>query len=519
MKSDLEMIDYIQSNDDCEIFNSEVKQLEMIIYEKLDIDMKAKYKLLLVKYIKKIKINDDNIDITDLKLDDIDGDYLEEKPAYIDNTNNIIYDGKQLSDDQMKVYKSVLEYSSVLITGAGGVGKSLLILAIIDHLKGKYLSYQYGVTSTTGCSSLLIKGSTIHSFLKIGLANVSAELLYNKLSAANKDRLKELKVLIIDEISMLDRTLFEKISEYLKLIKKDEAPFGGVQLILSGDMAQLSPVDVSSYCFKSPVWNLLELKIFNLTKSFRQSDEEFVNILNSIRMGNCTNAIYNRLEQLKDTKFEPGIVPVQLLPINKMVDEINCKKFLELSEYHKKYEFHIVNVNNYANKTLIASEKKRANIPDQVDLCVDCQIMITFNIDAANHLVNGTMGIVKSINNVTSLKKTVDIFVFSTKQTHTIEYIQYKYCDFTSKSQYPKEIVLFQYMPITVAYATTIHKSQGKTIDYLEINLGQRVFANGQAYTALSRARSLNNIKLSDLSKRAFKCDPIVKKFYDEIKK
>jgi ATP-dependent DNA helicase PIF1 len=445
--------------------------------------------------------------------EDLQEEYTIEDNAIEDTTGNVECEGKVLSNDQMKVYNTVLEGESVLITGAGGVGKSLLILAIVKYLSATRKSNEYGVTSTTGCSSLLIGGCTLHSFLKIGLAKFDAQTLFNKLSAANKYRLSMLKVLIIDEVSMLDRTLFEKVNSYLRLVKYNTKPFGGVQLILSGDMAQLSPVDSSGYCFKSPVWEQTKFKIFNLTKSFRQSDKEFVTILNSIRMGKCTNAIFNRLEKLRDTKFPDEVVPVKLLSINSMVDFINGNKLKELALNNTVYDFPVLDMKG--SKAISAAEMKKANIPTEFSLCVNCQVMVTFNIEPSSHIVNGTMGTVKRINIINSLRKSVDILVFTTGQMFTVNYITYRHQDMSGSS--PIEKTLFSYMPLTIAYATTIHKSQGKTIDFLEIDLGNTVFANGQAYTALSRAKKIENIKLTDLSKRSFKCDPIVKKFYEDI--
>ena len=500
---DIEIINNIKQNDDFKITNDMIPQLEAIIQNKLDIDMRKKYKPLLRKYIKTIILTTPNI---------LDEENIQEE------FDNIMFGDIELSKEQSNAYRAVMNGESIMITGNAGVGKSMTLRAIIEYIKANYNSAEYGVTSTTGCSALLIKGSTLHSFLKIGLAKESAKQLFNKLSGFNKLRLNKLRILIIDELSMMDKRLFEKISEYLKYAKRLNKPFGGIQLIFSFDMAQLPPVDDSGYCFESPIWNELNLKCFNFTKSFRQADMHFVNILNKLRFGHCTEDIYLELRELIYTEYDdPNIEPMKLFPTNRMVESVNNRKLEILSVTNKLYKFPIIHI--CGNNKLIETEAKRANISNDLTLCIGCQIMVSYNIYPNEGVVNGTMGVIKEIKNISSTDAdlfNIIIYVYSTKVEHVIPYIPFEYQDFDRNNMLRTKI-LFKYLPLRVAYATSIHRSQGQTIDYAEMDLGKSVFAYGQFYTAISRVKKMNNIKLLDLDADTCRCDPKVIKFYKDL--
>lgn len=516
-----ELINSIQRNDDFKINNDMIPQLEDIILRRLNLDMRKKYKPLLRKYIKSIElksnINMDAYEVNDYYEEEKETGFCktfeECKEEYI-NENNIKFEDIELSEEQSNAYRAMMAGKSIAITGSAGVGKSLSIRAIVSYIQATYKSSEYGITSTTGCSALLIKGCTLHSFLKIGLAKESAKQLYNKLSDFNKSRLKKLRILIIDELSMLDKNLFEKISEYLKYVKGLDKPFGGIQLIFSFDMAQLPPVNDSGYCFESKVWDQLNLRCFNLTKSFRQADEHFVSILNKLRFGNCTEDIYNELKELMFTEYDDETIePMKLFATNRMVDSVNNKKLDTLSKTNKLFKFPIVPVCN--NNRLIQQEAKRANISDDLSLCVGTQIMVSYNIYPKDEVVNGTMGVIKEINRVGDTYD-VMIYVYSTKNIHLIPYIPFEFQDFDRNNNL-KTKILFKYLPLRVAYASSIHKIQGQTIDYAEMDLGKSIFAYGQFYTSISRVKKMGNIKLLDLDADSCRCDPKVIQFYKKL--
>ena len=437
-----------------------------------------------------------------------------------DSTKPII-----LSEEQQSVIDHALSGHNIFLSGQAGTGKSCVIKHLIKALREKYfnednqndLSDIVGVTSLTGCSAVLINGSTIHSFLKIGLARNSAEELYIHTSTSMKTRHKfnklkyELKVLIIDEVSMMDLKFFEKISDYLKLIKNNILPFGGVQIILSGDFHQLCPVEFTDYIFNSNVWKQLFLECIVLTKSFRQEDDiPFQELLNNLRIGNLSEEDYKLLsEQKSSSLLEKGFVPVKLFSTNSQVDGYNNRKLEELVEKTKnpKIKFAIKPTIGYTNADVTALRKQN-NILNFIELIEGAQVMLTFNINTEAGLVNGTMGVIKKIS------RDNIILTIDNGQIHEIPYIN---CNDPASSDLDNPKVVFQYLPIRLAYAISIHKSQGQSISLLEIDLSN-TFGYHMGYVAVSRCKSLDGLIVNGLSKNAFKTDKKVIEFYESIK-
>ena len=388
---------------------------------------------------------------------------------------------------------------NILITGPAGTGKSYTIKYIIELLNSN--KKNVGLTATTGTAAFIIGGQTIHSFMGLGICDSSlADIFINIKKHSNiYKRLVELDVLIIDEVSMLDTILFEKISDILCYIKshslKDiellKKPFGGIQIILIGDFCQLAPVN-GIYCFLSKLWETANIKVILLDELVRQNDDIlFQKILQIIRKGKCTDNILKVLNVLKDTQFEDDIIPTKLYPKNVNVDKIN--------------EIEINKLKEAGNKTLIyKAEASKTNVKNiskyDVELVENSQIIVTRNIDIYTGIVNGMRGVIKHLHhNSVIIKDTEGIL-------HNISY----YKDVIDKN----DKTYISHMPLKVSYALSIHKSQGMTIDALEIDLGENIFTCGQAYTALSRAKSLKSIKIIDVSKDSFKINPYVKKFY-----
>ena len=394
----------------------------------------------------------------------------------------------QLNDKQIDALELVKDGKNIFITGSAGTGKSFLLQYITNYLSLN--SKKYSLTSTTGSSAVLINGQTIHSYLYLGLNIDSADKIFLKYkSSLNKISL--LDVLIIDEISMMNDLLLEKINQLLCLIKKSILPFGGIQIIFLGDFCQLPPVS-GNYCFLSKIWNDLNLNIVILNELMRQKDDLlFQTILEEIRTGSCSKETYKILKNLKYTTFDYNIKPTKLFPTNLNVDLINNYEFKKLC----------IRNNNVISIYNAKSSHKTIDISSyNITLTLNTQIIITRNISFEDKLINGTRGIVLQLNPDNVLIKDVN------NNIHKIEY-------YTDKNDEKKQWVSF--LPIKLAYALSIHKSQGCTIDALEIDLGNDIFENGQLYTALSRAKSLKSIKIINISKKSFMIHPEVKKFYN----
>jgi ATP-dependent DNA helicase PIF1 len=407
---------------------------------------------------------------------------------------------ESLNTKQREAVDAVLNGRNILITGPGGTGKSFTIKYITELLNenNKY----YGLTATTGTASVLIGGQTINSYLGIGLGNGKvSDIIKNIITNKNiRERIVKLDVLIIDEISMLEDTLFEKISGILSTIRGQlidenlaDKPFGGIQMIFVGDFCQLPPVK-GLYCFLSKVWEKLDIDIIVLEELVRQSrDQLFQKILSIVRKGKYTDNIITVLERLKDTQFTENIIPTKLYPVNIDVDKINNIEVLKLKD--KGYK-------SCVYKATCSKGNEKAALNYNVELTENAQIIITRNIDISNGLVNGTRGIIKHLGSESVTIEDVN------NNIHTINY----YKDIMNK-----KTSYIMHMPIRTSYALSIHKSQGMTIDAVELDLGVNIFAHGQTYTALSRAKSLNSIKIINVDKNSFKINPYVKKFYSTI--
>jgi ATP-dependent DNA helicase PIF1 len=409
-----------------------------------------------------------------------------------------------LNIKQKLAVEQTMNGENILITGPAGTGKSYTIKYIIEILKKE--GKNVGLTATTGTAAFIIGGQTIHSFMCMGVGNETLAEIFIKIKnrSAIYRTLAELDVLIIDEVSMMNTFLFENISGLLCYVKshflKDEGllrkPFGGIQIILIGDFCQLAPVN-GIYCFLSKLWQDANIKVILLEELVRQNNDIlFQQILQIIRKGKCTDNILKVLNALKETQFDNEIIPTKLYPTNINVDKINNIEINKLKEAGN-------NTYTYAAE---ATQDNIANIGKyNIELVENSQVIVTRNIDISSGIVNGMRGVIKH------LFKDFVIIKDTQGNLHNISY----YKDIFDKKS--KSYIL--HMPLKVSYALSIHKSQGMTIDALEIDLGDNIFTCGQAYTALSRAKSLKSIKIIEVSKQSFKINPFVKTFYYNITK
>jgi ATP-dependent DNA helicase PIF1 len=419
-----------------------------------------------------------------------------------------------MNTEQQQAFDAVVkERQNVFISGSGGVGKSYVIQEIAKSLSANQIPF--AVTATTGVASLLIRGRTIHSFLGIGLAKEPANLLVRKATIKRPliKKLTALQVLIIDEVSMMSAELFEKINEYLCLIRKDTAPFGGVQIVLCGDFAQLKSVE-GDFCFTSELWPLVIDRTIELTKIMRQTDTTLHTMLNDLRLGRITSetiaVLKSRVNHPLDHLAETGIEPTVLYSHNCDVDRINQKELSKLKSKLEKGE----NVYLYSSHVEPESAKetvlKSLKIPEAVELCKGAQVMITYNIDSTLGIMNGSRGVVVGFTKVRQedgSEQVLPLVRFVNGKVYPISYNTYD--DEERK-------VVVTYLPIKCSWAITIHKSQSMSIDYVKMSLGSRIFECGQAYTALSRIRDLNNVSLIDFDPSAFRANPKVVAFYNQ---
>jgi ATP-dependent DNA helicase PIF1 len=445
----------------------------------------------------------------------------EEENNIIKEENNIIKENdiikeeikEEIKEDiilnkkQQQAYDKFIEGNNIFITGPGGTGKTITLKKIINYCKEN--NKKYGVTATTGSAALLINGKTIHSYLGIGIGEKTADELFKDVRYKYKNimtKIRELEVLIIDEISMMNSELFDKISCFLCLCKKNTNQFGGIQIILTGDFCQLESI-TGDYCFNSYSWKKLNLEIIFLNKMIRQdNDIIFKKILEELRYGICSDETYNILCECKNTIFNDNIKPTILYSKNSDVEKINNTEYNKLIENNaKKYNYPLILPELKKNHEKIKKWIKSLDMKENIELCIGAQIVITVNINQNKGLVNGTRGII--------LKLAPDRIIIrkNDNMIETIEYYKYSYIEDSS--------IYFKYMPVKLAYALTIHKSQGMTLDSIIIDIGSNIFAAGQAYTALSRGTELKNIKIVSVVKNSFIINEKVINFYKKYDK
>lgn len=470
--------------------------------------------------------NDDDEDLDEYTSED------EESSDYdkIIKSANIAF-----SDEQLEFMRlCVKERKNVALLAAAGYGKSKTIDTLVklfrSHLKpysretlksvyGRYADIEsivlagelVGVCSSTAKSAQLIQGArTLHSFLGIGLGKGKVSEWVKKLKTARYlantlNTLRAVQVIIIDEISMISAELLDMISEYLQSIRNSTAPFGGVQLIFSGDLAQLAPVS-GSFFFKSKEVAAADMLHFNLTKCFRQQgDVEFQNILNELRLGSCSKKSFDTLvAQTKiDTEYANNMKPMRIVSTNAEADLINKRELLKTAKTNNTEIITFKLKTESVDLKKAQSYCKLENIAEEVQLTQGCQIVITQNI--TKELVNGTQGKVVAIN-----PNSIDIELLNNTSA-TINYIPYKDPDnidiFSAKT-------LFYYFPVKLAYASTVHKCQGMTLTLISVDL-TKVFCHGQAYVALSRVQSLKGLVVKGLinPKKQIICDKQVMQF------
>jgi len=433
-------------------------------------------------------------------------------------------DEATLNQEQRDILEKVYAGKNALMTGGAGAGKSYCMKFIVQWAtdNGKNI----GITAMTGSAAVLIDGCTLHSFLGIGLAKDSAEGLVRKIHKSRTDicdRLSKLDILLVDEVSMMNDELFDKVSEFLSLFRKNARPFGGIQIILVGDAFQLSPVE-GKYFFLGKLWDTSEFEVCILTANMRQKDDlEFKQLLDRVRMGVCSTEDLKALRGLKDTVFPEGIIPTRLYSVNRDVDKINEDEFQCIIEKGKgttKIMTYAIKYHGNSDSHKLSKKWAEAvKLRNEIQLCVGAQVMLTRNMTTADgiYLVNGARGVVTSIspsavyvNFVNSGMQKIEFFrikpEFSKDKSNTD----------TSSTDEVMPSVNLSYIPLQLAWAISIHKSQGMTLDAVEIDLGGSIFACGQAYTALSRARNMKSIRLINVLGTSFKTSPEVLAFHSK---
>jgi len=413
-----------------------------------------------------------------------------------------------LSEDQKKVVAYIDQGFSVYVTGNAGTGKSFLL----EYLKNHHLP-QSGtyVTATTNIAALRIGGETLNRFAGIQLGEDTKEALAKLASDNSWAKLNWLMVkrLAADEISMCDAGVFDKLDYVGRTIRKrPNDVFGGIQLILFGDMLQLPPVDDSKrrrtakkhLVFKSKAWKAAKLILCVLVTPQRQHEKKFLRMLDEIHVGKVSRKSRKLLRQLKRPleKQESGIEPTVLHSRRKDVSDENAEKLDALDGETYKYtakdagtKYYLKNIDSYVP------------VPRKLKLKVGAQVMLVKTLDFKIGLVNSLKGFVKS---------------FTTAGLPRVQFengltIPIEMQVFESKDKNGNILVGRMQLPLILAYSLTIHKSQGLTIEPLVVDL-RNCFTHGQAYVALSRATRLEKLQVLGFDERKITADKEAVQFH-----
>ena len=407
--------------------------------------------------------------------------------------------------EQTAVLNAVKAKKNVFITGAGGVGKSHVIREIVTW--GAETGVSVAVTAMTGCAAVLLSGKTLHSWAGIGLARESPAELLKIVQSRGASRWKKAQILVIDEVSMMTPDILEKLDYIARRIRKQpNTKFGGLQLVLVGDFCQLPPVSSNQFLFESPIWSTLIDETHNLVQIVRQKDPVFQRILTEARMGALTDESIAILKGRMNLPWqENDIRPTLLYARNTDVDRINKENMDSLTG-----ERHI-----YVAKTVTKAEATYANSQQSLDkldadspydetleLCVGAQVMLLVNLDQERGLVNGSRGIVTGYS-----PSGLPIVKFTTSSV-IVDVFQWWLPEGVGRSQ----------IPLKIAYAMSIHKGQGATLDSALIDIGSNTFTYGQAYVALSRCRSLESLYVWRFDPKMVLCNPKVRQFYADLR-
>ncbi len=385
---------------------------------------------------------------------------------------------------------------NIFLTGGPGTGKSFLIRLFLERQKEAV-----PVVASTGAAAILVGGRTFHSFFGLGIEQGSLDHLVEKAAgkAPVRKRLRGAKILVIDEVSMLSRLALDAAENIARRLRHNNLPWGGIRIIAVGDFAQLPPISRNNdraWCFSASAWKRSVFQRAVLTEVKRTEDAEFLEILEEIRWGRVSEKVRIFLDSrlVAEDKVDRNIP--HLFPRRQQTEAFNGMRLAELSGVSRVYP------TEYGGSPAFRERLMRdAPVPPLLELKEGALVMLRIN-DPRQRYVNGTVG--------TVLEMLEDV-LFLKVLGRQLEIEPFR---FSLMSDEGEEIAYASNFPVHLAYASTIHKIQGATLDRVHADL-RSLWEPGQAYVALSRARSAAAVTLAGWHEKSILSDPRVRAFYD----
>ncbi|XP_062105784.1 ATP-dependent DNA helicase pfh1-like [Humulus lupulus] len=462
------------------------------------------------------------------------------------------YGRPKWTDQQEEIIDAVKGHQSVFITGSAGTGKTFLLKHIIKLLRKQYKPSQVFVTGPTGVAACAVRGQTLHSFAGIGGQTSDREAMLERVSSNKKarSRFRTAKALVIDEISMVSAQLFENLEFIARKIRGEDSSWGGIQVVASGDFFQLPPVKIKGYlnsscddddkefAFEADCWNSSFALQVELKKVYRQSDPQFIKFLQSIRKGEFGREESEYLNQLQSSTATDSSA-VKIYPRNEDVKRVNEEKMKSLG--NETFVFRAIDSGSGSGSNHCRGQLNWA-APCELALCLDARVMLTMNLSVWRKLVNGATGKIVGFSRIDGVDDDehanddedededvgtdpdtedediaticphglLPIVKFNSGTTMVIKPATWSVKDGDDIVAERKQL------PLTLAWALSIHKCQGMTLDCIETDLS-KVFEYGMHYVVMSRVKGSDGLHITGLDPTRIKAHPKVVRFYEKL--
>lgn len=404
-----------------------------------------------------------------------------------------------LSSEQEHALEILRSGENVFLTGGAGSGKSYLI----RHFMGELDPKQTPILASTGAAAVLLGGRTFHSFFGLGIMEGGADATYERCCKDHRllNRLKKVEGVVIDEISMIPGAALMIAEALAQKARDSKLPWGGMRVISVGDFAQLPPVTRSGprdWAFINETWQRSGFQVCQLSHNQRVQDNHFLDVLADVRYGKVTQRVFDFLSE-KVRPHDEEDTGTRLFGRRDMSENFNQKKLGEINEVEVTIDSIYIGAEKF-----IETLMKMAPVPQKLTLKIGCRVIFLQN-DPQKRWINGTRGTVTKIEvDKITVRKDGGREVNVDKTTFSLQ---------DAEGNVTATVIQF---PLTLAYATTIHKSQGATLDEVWCDL-RSLWEPGQAYVALSRLRSAEGLKLVGWNPRSIIVDPKVLEFYQSI--